>query len=200
MFEFNFWTQIIFLIKKYLTGTSLLTTVFHVWLTLPVCTYQSWVWYFKNLLLRFVEFLIIFEDVSPEKSVWTLFFFKRVQSLVESDLRWVRWSSWLRLEHAHWVSVSTLRESPAALAADSAVAEPCVCLPDSSRCVWVCLFACCWCWCCWWWAASPRLLADCCRGKRVCERVCAGGDRGSRVNGEVGGVEQPGESGRCWCW
>lgn len=41
---------------------------------------------------------------------------------------------------------------------------------------------------------------DCCRGKRVCERVCCGGDRGRRVDGEVGGGgEQPGERGR-WCW
>lgn len=41
--------------------------------------------------------------------------------------------------------------------------------------------------------------ADCCRGGRVCERVCVGGDKGRRVDGEVGGGEQPGEGG-CWCW
>ena len=40
-----------------------------------------------------------------------------------------------------------------------------------------------------------RLLADCSRGKRV----CVGGDKGRRVDGEVGAGEQTGERGRC-CW
>lgn len=77
-----------------------------------------------------------------------------------------------------------------ALAADSAN-ELCVCLLDSSGGVWVCLAA--------GGRRSPRLLADCSGGKRVCESVCAGGDKGRCVEGEVGGGEQPGEGGR-WCW
>lgn len=91
----------------------------------------------------------------------------------------------------HWVSVSTLRERPAALTADSAAVELCVCLPDSSRCVWACLAAGC--------RRSLCLPTGCCRGKRVCECVCAGGDRARCVDGELGGGEQPGEVER-WCW
>lgn len=97
----------------------------------------------------------------------------------------------MRADHGHHrVSVSTLRESPAALAADS-TNELCVCLLDSSGCAWGCFAA--------GGRRSPRLPADCSGVKRVCESACAGGDKGRRAEGEVGGGEQPGEGGR-WCW
>lgn len=86
-----------------------------------------------------------------------------------------------------WVSVSTLRDSPATLAADSAV-EQSVCLPDSSRCGGARLAA-------GWRTSAARLPVDCSGAKRACERVC--GDEGRRVDVEVGGGEQPGEGG-CW--